>query len=80
MPTYERILYTEFFCQYCRIKKGFVESQLGYLKYTDRWRYTTMTSLDGKLNCTEFFYSCSKHRLVLGRVSTAYSGQRKQTH
>ena len=33
-----------------------------------------MTSLEGKL------HSCSTHRLVVERVSTAYSGQRKQTH
>ena len=76
----ERIFFTEFLCQYCPIEKGFVKSLLGYLKYTDRWRYTTMTSLEGKLNCTEYFHSCSAHRLVLGRVSTAYSGQRKQRH
>ena len=84
MPTiknlYERIFYTEFFCEYCRTEKAFVKSLLGYLKYTDRWRYTRMTSLEGKLDCTEYFHSCSTHRLVVERVSTAYSGQRKQTH
>ena len=81
MPTtknlYKRILYTELFCQYCQTEKGFVKSQSGYLKYTDKWRYTKMTSLEGKLNCTEYFHSCSTHRLIVERVSTAYSGQRK---
>ena len=77
---YERIFYTEFFSQYCQTKKAFVKSLLGYLKYTDRWRYTRMTSLEGKLNCIEYLNSCSAHRLVVERVSTAYSGQRKQTH
>ena len=84
MPTsknlYERIFYTEFFGLYCQTEKGFVKSLLGYLKYTDRWRYTRMTSLEGKLHCTEYFHSCSTRRLVVERVSTAYSGQMKQTH
>ena len=84
MPTnknlYEKILCNEFFCQYCRTEKVIVKSLLGYSKYTDRWRYTKMTSLEGKLNCTEYFHSCSTHRLVVERISTAYSGQRKQTH
>ena len=77
---YERIFCTEFFCQYCRTEKAFAKSLLGYLKYTDKRRYTRMTSLEGKLNRTEYFHSCSTHRLVVERVSTAYSGQRKQTH
>ena len=84
MPTnknfYEKIFHTKFFCQYCRTEKGSVKSLLGYLKYTDRWRYTKMTSLEGKLNFTEYFHSCSTHRLVVERVSTAHSGQKKQTH
>ena len=57
MPTnknlHERIFYTEFFCQYCRTETDFVKRLLRHLKYTDR-RYTTMTSLEGKLNCTEY--------------------------